>query len=507
MNEKRFSKVALLLALQFIIMIILSVIITMTISKTTRRNSIEHMETIADERAHIILNYVENAENTLTYYSKAQQVLDLLNDPTDPEAIKKAQAFTEDYSASIDNVEGLWIGEWNTHCIAHTNPGTVGITTRKDPDKLKELQDAMLAAGDKVYNTGMILSPATGKQIVSMYKAVYDENGQPIGFVGLGIFTDKLINSLNSLSIKGLDDVSYSMVNVNDGKYVFNDDPDLVYTVADNGDISKICSDLKGTSAEKSGSFEYKSGNKKYISIYTYIPEYGWILMLDDTKSEIYSLTNVMRVYMVIFGIAILALLAIFSFINKKQQKTNQKLASTIVKNNKTKESLYTAMFKDVLTDVNNRVAFSMNLEEFKASREAPFYFAMFNISDFSEINTKYGNDTGDWVLVKTVDIISQIFKNSKIYRTGSDEFIVAIQADNSSVSADVVLSNVNDAYRKLSAQQNTPMGKISFSYKASVVKKSSDINTSVITVLKDMMNKDPEAVNGHITYTDMDQM
>ena len=140
MNEKRFSKVALLLALQFIIMIILSVIITMTISKTTRRNSIEHMETIADERAHIILNYVENAENTLTYYSKAQQVLDLLNDPTDPEAIKKAQAFTEDYSASIDNVEGLWIGEWNTHCIAHTNPGTVGITTRKDPDKLKELQ-------------------------------------------------------------------------------------------------------------------------------------------------------------------------------------------------------------------------------------------------------------------------------------------------------------------------------------------------------------------------------
>ena len=505
MKGKKFSKLTILLALQFIIMIILSLIITITISSATRKNTIEHMETITDERAHIILNYVENAEKTLTYYSKAEQVADLLKNPSDPAATKKAQEFTEDYSASIDNVEGLWIGEWNTHCIAHTNPGTVGITTRKDPDKLKELQDAMLAAGDKVYNTGMILSPATGKQIVSMYKAVYDESGNPIGFVGLGIFTDKLIDNLNNLSIKGLDDVTYSMVNVNDGKYVFNDDPELVYNAAENDDIRKLCSELKGTGKDKNGSFEYKKDGKKYTSIYTYIPEYGWLLMLDDTKSEIYSLTNIMRIYMVIFGIAILALLAIFSFINRKQQKVSQKLASTIVKNNKTKESLYTAMFKDVLTEVNNRVAFSMNLEEFKGTNDQPCYFAIFNINDFSEVNTRFGNDTGDWLLVRTVDIIRQVFKNGKIYRTGSDEFIVALKVNNKETSAADIRESVSDARHRLSSTQNSPVGKQTFGYKAALVKKTSEVNTSVITVLKDMINKDVNALQGHIEYNDLD--
>jgi diguanylate cyclase (GGDEF)-like protein len=518
-GSKKISALSVALIIQLVLMIVLSTIMTATITKTTKKNAIEHMQTITDERASIILNYVENAEKTLTYFSEGYEVkkllerqnalgqsTDILSDSGSSELIAAAQAYTETFSGEIDNLEGLWIGSWETHCLAHTNPETVGMTTRPKATKekeLKQLQDAMLEAGDKVYNTGIILSPASAEQvqIVSMYKAVYNDAGEPIGFVGLGIKTEQLINKLNSLSIKGIENSSYSMVNVNDGRYVFNDDKELMYKPAENQDIQEICAKYAGTKQAEDGDFEYKKDGKKYVSIYSYIPEYGWLLMLDDTREEVYSLTYDLRVYMIIFAIILIGLMIVFSFITRKQQKVSQKLASTIVKNNKTKESLYTAMFKDVLTDVNNRISFSMDADEMKVSSDSPYFFAMFNIADFSGVNSQYGNDIGDWLLVRTVDQLKQSVRGGKIYRTGSDEFVIAIKGDNKSVTKESVMDMVNEAMDKLNSKQSTPVGKHTFEFKAAIVKKSTKINGSVITALKDMVNK----YNGQVGYADID--
>ena len=502
-GSKKISTLNLILAIQLVIMIILSIALTATVTRSTKKNAIEHMQTITDERAHIILNYVENAEKTLTYYSKAEQVTNLLSDPNNADYVAKAQAFTEDYSKNVDNIEGLWIGTWETKCLAHTNPGTVGMVTRpkdKVPEKLKELQDAMLEAGDGVYNIGMIISPATGKQIVSMYKALYNSSNEPIGFVGLGIYTDQLVNTLNSLSIKGIENSSYSMVNVKDGRYVFNDDAELIDKAAENSKIRSLCEKYAGTKTSEDGNFEYKKSGTKYVSIYSYIPQYGWLLMLDDTRKEVYSLTYSLRIYMIIFAVVIVGLMLVFGIINKKQEKVSQKLASTIVKNNKTKESLYTAMFKDVLTDVSNRISFSMDVDEMKAKGAKPQYFAMFNIAEFSQVNSKLGNDTGDWLLVRTVEVLKQHFKGSKIYRTGSDEFVVISDAD--STSKEAFMKSVNEAFTTLTSKQTTPVGKHTFKFKAAVVKKNKDFNTSVVAVLKDMLNN----FSGSVNYEELDR-
>lgn len=504
-DHKKLSTISIVLIIELIIMIILSLVVTKTISATTRNSSMDNMQTITNERAHIIQTYVENSEKILQYYSKAEQITNLLKDPQNIALQAKAQAYTENYSKDIDNLEGIYVSEWNTHVLAHTNPDVVGMITRKDPEPLKQLQDAMLAAGSGVYDTGIIISPASGKQIVSMYKAVYDENNEPIGLVGLGIFTDQLVRTLDEIKIKGVEESMYTMVNVADTKYIFNNNPELIGTVANNSSLKKVCLQLDDENAKTEGHFSYEQDGKKYISTYTYMPKYNWLLMLDDTKDEVYSLSRLMRTYMAVFGLAVIGLIILFSFINKRQEKVKQKLASTIVKSNKTKESLYTAMFKDVLTDVRNRIAFSMDYEEVRSTEEHPFYFVMFNIVNFSDINSRYGNDTGDWLLVRTVDILSQVFKNSRIYRTGSDEFVVAFQINSAERKTGDILGDAQDAYERLTAPQQTPsMGKINFSYRAAVAKKVGPINTSVITVLKAMLNKDPDSEHGRINFTDL---
>ena len=507
---KKLSTVSWLLIIQLVIMVTMSLTVNKIISATMHDNTINHMQTITNERAKIIEEYIESAEQTLNFYSKASQITDLLNSENpskNQDLIDAAYEYTKAYSAEIPNLEGIYVSEWNTHVLAQTNfkyPET-NMITRKDETSLKELQDALIAAGkDGMYNVGMIISPASGKQIVSIYKGIFDKYDNPIGIVGLGIYTQGVVDDLNGLKAIGMEDISYAMVSAENCKFVFYPVPEIIGTTAEEKNIQKICTELLAGTGKDEGTYEFEMEGEKYVGNYKYLPEYKWLLMVNDSKREVYAASRNLRTYMLIFLAFIVGIVAVFAYLNKRQEKINAKLASTIVKNNKTKDSLYTAMFKDVLTDVSNRIAFSMELDEVKPTSSDPYYFIMFNIGGFSEVNTIYGNDVGDWVLIRTVDILKQVFKNSNIYRTGSDEFVVALQVRERDVTADNILDDAKDAYERLTSEQNTPAGKIKFEYRAAAVKKTGSINTSLITILKDLINKNPEASLGRINYSDL---
>ncbi len=495
-----------ILAVQLIIMLVLSATITKTISDRTRNNSIEHMATIADERSSIIENYVQNAESTLALYSHAGEILNVITNPTDKEAVKSAQEYTESFSKDVKNLEGIYVSEWNTHVLAHTNPQTVGMTTRKG-DSMQALQDAMLAAGDGVYDTGIIISPASGKQIVSMYKAVYDKSGKPVGLVGLGVYTEGLVQTLDNLTMNGMENAFYSMVNVGDTKYIFNNDKEKITTEADNPKILSLCNQYKEQPNNDTGYFEYEKDGKNYISIYSYMGQKGWILMIDDTQDEIFALTKSMNLYLIIFCIFCICLIVFFNFISKKQEETARKLTSAVEKNTKTKESLTTAIFNDILTDTNSRVSFANDFGDGKKKNapEYPYYFIMFNINSFSNVNINYGIDAGDMVLTSTANILQHCFEGNKIYRTGSDEFVVTLQMPNTANSYNKVMNQINTALMQLSNPHDTSAGPVSVSYKIAAVKKSNNVNASVIISLKDIINRNGVASPGHINYIDLD--
>ena len=490
--KKSVSTISLLLILQLLMMVILFFLITYTISRSTRKNSLDHMATITDERAHIINSYVENAEKTLTHYSKAGQIKEILLNPNDPKTVAAAQKYTEEFSKDVDNLEGIYVSEWNTHVLAHTNPTVVGMITRPvdngDDSRLKELQDALLAAGNGVYDTGIIISPASQQQIVSMYKAVYDDNGQPIGLVGLGIFTDELVETLDSMPIRGIDNSFYSMINTADKKYIFNIDKSKITTETDNESLIKLCDKYNGSVSDVTGNFEYTKNGNEYVSTYSYMSDHGWLLMIDDTKSEVFSLTRNMRVYLSIFGLSVLGLMLLFHFINKKQQATADRLTSAVERNEKTKESLNKAVFKDILTEVNNRVSFSMDIDKLEITNEKPCYFSLFNVRDFSRINTQYGIDAGDAILVSTVDIL-----NSTIYRTGSDEFVIVSPSDGMPDEDSHMLTNMKNAVAALRLPMNAPNCVVDVDYKTALIKTSSPAYTTIISMLKELSDRSVE--------------
>lgn len=165
-----------------------------------------------------------------------------------------------------------------------------------------------------------------------------------------------------------------------------------------------------------------------------------------------------------------------------------------------TKKSLNTAMFKDVLTGADNRVSFSMNIGNNTADSANPCYFALFNVSKFSEINSQYGNDAGDRILIRTAEALAEIFVDNTVYRTGSDEFLVVVPTTDGAPSDNEIREKVNIAFHQMIAPESVEnVGTIYPKYKVAVGRATAPVDSAVVTRLKTFMNRDGEATFGMI--------
>lgn len=301
------------LVMQTVIMGAMVLFVSNSITNNTKRSTTNNMETVVEERSRIIENYIQEMEGILTAYSRAGEIQAVLKNPTDAAAQAAAQAYTEKFSADIRNLEGIYVSEWNTHVLAHTNAGVVGITTREG-DPLKALQDAMMAA-DGVYNTGIIISPASGQQIVSMYRAVLDETGNPIGLVGGGVFTTGLIQLLDSLTMQGMENAEYCMVNAASGQYIFCENDELVGTDVQEEYLQVLCSSYAGQSENAMGFREYQEDGQDNIATYYYMANRGWLFIVSDDAAEIFAGTTSLKRIMLIFSISALVVMLIISVV------------------------------------------------------------------------------------------------------------------------------------------------------------------------------------------------
>lgn len=303
-----------ILVLQVIVMMVLSVFVIEMITKDKKQSTTDNLKTVVEERSQIIRNYVAEMEKTLTAFSRAGEVLALLKNPTDEVAFQNAQKYTETFSGDVENLDGLYVSEWNSHVLTHTNSKVVGITTREG-DGLKSLQDALDASQDKVYNTGILISPASGKQVVSLYKTVFDEQGNKVGFVGGAVYTEGLIKMLDTLSLNGMESAQYYMVHAEKEEYVFHPEEEKVAAPAEESYIQELCKTYAGKTSDESGFIEYENNKESYIMGYYYMADYKWLFLLSDQQSEVFRSTKSLRNTLVIFCIAAVIFLCLVSYI------------------------------------------------------------------------------------------------------------------------------------------------------------------------------------------------
>lgn len=266
----------------------LYVIANKSMMSMMKGSEMESLHASLDAQAGIIEEYLRHQEDLLSAYSKSPEVIGFLENVSDAGKQEAAQRYTEKYYKELDNWEGLYIAEWNSHVIAHSNSEVVGITTREG-EELASLQ-GILAKGE-LYNTGIIVSPASEKLILSLYCPVYGEDGNTvIGYVGGGPFADSLEELLASMQNKG---AKYSMLNAGTGTYIFDEDETLMAQEIQDELLLSIVSSVQPDKSKLSGEKDYidkKAGDS--IAVYQYMPEHNWVLVSRDSEKNIYADAN-----------------------------------------------------------------------------------------------------------------------------------------------------------------------------------------------------------------------
>lgn len=255
-NQKLATRISIITtAITLAGMLLLWLIVSTNAASMVKNDITNQMTDAVESRAAIINDYVSSAEEYMTAFALGSEVRDLLEDPEDPELLKRAQKYTEDFAGVKGIFEGLYIATPETYVLTHTSEGAIGMTTRTG-DSLETFRDTILSR-QELTNLGIMKSPGTGSMILSMYYPIFDGQ-QCIGYVGAGVYASHLMDALLNLNIKGLPDSEYVFLNAETGVYLYHQDEELLNTETEDSGYQAIISRIKKDGSTQAGTYSYK---------------------------------------------------------------------------------------------------------------------------------------------------------------------------------------------------------------------------------------------------------
>lgn len=286
-------------------MAVMSVSVSTSTSNAMETSAINNMMTALGGQTEILNQYVKLSEGFMREYATADEIYNVTKYPDNAEYVKAAQAYTEKFFANLDMWEGVYVSNWNTTVLAHSNPGAVGMTTRSG-DGLPPYLATMTDQPDGFYNGGVFVSPASGQIILNLRQAIYDKDGKtPLGLVGGGPFVNGLGTSLNEYKVEGLENARYTILDTATSLYVLCSDETLNCTEVQDERMLDILERV--AEGNESGTVRYKDE----IMTYRTVPAYHLVLVMADDSSEVFAASNALRIRLilscVLIGIVLVA--------------------------------------------------------------------------------------------------------------------------------------------------------------------------------------------------------
>ncbi len=257
----------------------------------------------------------EMAKTTMKNFASAPIIMDALKNPTDADITAKAEAYTQQFFGNLEGWEGIYLADWNSQVITHPAPPVVGKVMREG-DRLTELQNAMLAAEDGVYNVGIIESPASGELIMSMYMPIF-EDGTPIGYIGCGTFVNAVAENFSDVSELKLSS-AYVYFVAPSGIMLYHPTPEKIGQPVENEAVKSLIAKLEAGEHPTPTCIEYKyKGAMKYAAYYI-DDAANYIAVLTADESDVLSaISDIVAQAVVIAILCIIAFVVLVIFISR----------------------------------------------------------------------------------------------------------------------------------------------------------------------------------------------
>lgn len=262
-------------------------------------------------------SYIKNGESTLKNFAKSPIVVKFLQNQSDATLQKEAQDYTMDCFNAAGNMEAIYISNWDSTTLTHPVENAIGVPTREG-DRLKSLQQNMLASDD-VYNTGIIASPATGKQVVSMYAPVFDDKNNPIGYVGAAVYLNDVAEMFSDTSSMGYDSMYVYTVNGHDGIMIQHPNEEKVGQPAENKAVKQVLERISKNEEVEPGFISYVFKGKNKYAAYFVGKNNDYITVLTVDEKDVLSEINKVSSVFIITAIALMvAFVVVTLFLSRR---------------------------------------------------------------------------------------------------------------------------------------------------------------------------------------------
>ncbi len=298
-----------------ICMVFLYVMQNESVTDVTKTIAINNISTALDAQVGMINEYVRSSERLLRAYGTADEIMDILRNPSDIEASRKAQQYTERFFQMLEDWEGLYCSDWQTKVLTHSTPSAIGMVTRRG-DRLEPYQKTMTGSEDGFYNEGLFLSPASGRMILNIRMMIRDEAGKPLGLVGGGPLISSLTKVLERFTVVGMQDEVYTLMDTENNVYVLHSNAmQIARPVADSALREVLTLVKKG---KTDGYLEYGEEGKKEILCYKCLPEYHMVLTMKNTSSEVFEGSDAVADQLLIYCLMTMIIIIVAVFISTR---------------------------------------------------------------------------------------------------------------------------------------------------------------------------------------------
>lgn len=291
--------------------------------QTTKAIREDIMGTLTDAvttRRELLMEKINSAGQMFMGMALSEDLRAALRDPGDKDAIERANLYLDDAFERHPEFEGIFLADPTTYQIAHVNRSAIGNSFRSG-DELVDFQKHLYSS-QEVYNAYTLRMPATEvKVLVSpIYCPIYDVDGTPLGMVGGGIFTDKLLEFMSEIPIEGKDNLTYTLVNANTGKYIYSSDANLLNQPAEAPELLEVVEKVKGNTEMVTGSKEYRDSvtGQNMLMVYQYDPVSGWLIIASDSTEEIYAGASSVSLILLVLCIINLVVIAVVVAVSVK---------------------------------------------------------------------------------------------------------------------------------------------------------------------------------------------
>lgn len=306
-NMKLATKISIIVtAILTVGLIALWVLTDLKVSSLMREQVLQEMNDAVSARSEIVEQYVQSAEAYMVGYGQSFELKEALLQPNDSSVIASGQSYTDNYAAVNANLENIYLADYNSKVLISYVKGPIGKTLREG-DALQALRDSVFDSNE-VWNTGIMASPSTGQQVVSLYYPLYNGN-KPIGYVGAAIYAEELRNKLNALQESEDGKTDYMLLDAAKNTYIFCADDTKIGTTIEEENVLKVMENASANQ-EQAGYCEYTENGKKMLAVYEYMPDRDWVFVIMTDCDVAFASVNQMSVMLAVICIVVLLIIA-----------------------------------------------------------------------------------------------------------------------------------------------------------------------------------------------------